>query len=404
MHHRLRAASAAAVAALSAWARAPLAALAILLLPTWPAAAQPVPERIAADLREQVQRIDVQTTDLYGRREAASIALTTFRPPGEGPFPLAIVSHGRGNVQQRATQGRQRFEVLARYLVSKGFAVFVPTRYGYADTFGRGFDPEESGACRAKRYEPMAVAASDQVLAALAQAQRTPWVDTRRWVAIGQSVGGLATLAVAARRPAGLVAAINFAGGAGGDPEHRPGDPCGPDHLASLWREQAAKAEVPTLWIYWSHDLYWGERHPRRWAEAWREGGGKVQFHQLSPWSRAPADGHLGLGSDMDRWVPLAEAFLADAGFSTSGLVPRPPATGFARVEEVDKVPVSAARREALYRPFLASPPPRAFAIGPSGIAGWASGDWALGRALGNCQWRDGRACRLYAVDGEVVW
>lgn len=386
-------------------ASASLALLAVLLLAgPGGAAAQPVADRLAADLREEVQRIDVQTTDLYGRREEASIALTTFRPAGIGPFPLAIVSHGRGNVQQRASQGRQRFELLARYLVSKGFAVFVPTRFGYGDTFGRGFDPEESGTCQAKRYGPMAIAASDQVLAALAQAQKTPWVDTRRWVALGQSVGGLATLAVASRRPPGLVAAINFAGGSGGDPERRPGDPCGPDDLARLWRAQAATAEVPTLWIYWSHDRYWGERHPRRWAEAWREGGGKLQFHQLSPWGSEPADGHLGLGRDMDRWVPLVEAFLASSGFHASGFVPRPPATDFARAEDIDKVPVSAERREGLYRPFLASPLPRAFAISPTGVAGWASGDWALGRALGNCQWRHGQACRLYAVDDEVVW
>ena len=106
----------------------------------------------------------------------------------------------------------------------------------------------------------------------------------------------------------------------------------------------------------------------------------------------------------MDRWVPLVEAFLAEAGFAASGLVPRPPATRFAHIDEIDQVPVSAERRERLYRPFLASPPPRAFAIGPTGIAAWASGDWALGRALGNCQWRNGQTCRLYAVDDDVVW
>ena len=368
------------------------------------AAAQPAGERIAADLREEVTRIEVKAKDLYGREETASIALTVFRPTGEGPFPLAIVSHGRGNAQQRAAQGRQRFELLARYLVSKGFAVLVPTRVGYGDTFAGGFDPEESGPCNNKRFEPMATAASDQVLAALAHAGKLHWVDSTRWLAIGQSVGGLTTLAVASRRPPGLVAAINFSGGSGGDPERRPGEPCGPDDLARLWRAQAAGSDVPTLWVYWTHDRYWGERHPQRWADAWREGGGQVQLHQLSPWNDEPVDGHLGLARDMDRWVPLVEDFLASAGFRASGVVARPPASRFARVEEIDKVPVSADRRELLYRHFLESRPPRAFAIGPSGIAAWASGDWALGRALGNCQWRTGQPCRLYAVDDEVVW
>lgn len=381
-----------------------LACVFVFLAGAGPALAQPAGERIAADLREEVTRIEVKAKDLYGREETASIVLTVFRPGGEGPFPLAIVSHGRGNAQQRAAQGRQRFEPLARYLVSKGFAVFVPTRMGYGDTHAGGFDPEESGPCTNKRFEPMAIAASDQVLAALAHARKLRWVDSARWVAIGQSVGGLTTLAVASRRPPGLMAAINFAGGSGGDPDRRPGEPCGPDDLARLWRAQAAGSIVPTLWLYWTHDRYWGERHPQRWAEAWREGGGRVQLHQLSAWNDEPVDGHLGLARDMDRWVPLVESFLASAGFLASGVVTRPPASRFARVDEIDKVPVSADRRELLYRRFLAEKPPRAFAIGPSGIAGWASGDWALGRALGNCQWRTGQPCHLYAVDDEVVW
>ena len=67
-------------------------------------------------------------------------------------------------------------------------------------------------------------------------------------------------------------------------------------------------------------------------------------------------------------------------------------------------MPVTAVRREQLYRRFLEAKVPRAFAIAPSGIAAWAAGDWAAGRALGGCQWRTGETCRLYAVDDEVVW
>jgi hypothetical protein len=73
-------------------------------------------------------------------------------------------------------------------------------------------------------------------------------------------------------------------------------------------------------------------------------------------------------------------------------------------VDEADKVPVSAINRDNLYRRFLSAKLPRAFAIGPGGAAGYASGDWALGRALGFCQSRRGLACKLYAVDNDVVW
>jgi dienelactone hydrolase len=396
---------------------APVVALALAAAPARaPAQALPA-DRLAADLREEVRRIEVTVRDLYGRQETRSIALTVFRPPGPGPFPLAIFSHGRAVGERRAQQGRQRFETQARWLVEKGFAVLVPTRVSYGDTYG-DFDPEDSGPCQGKRYEPMARAAADQAMAALAHAQGQPDIDTSRWIKLGVSLGGTTTLAVAARQPPGLVAAINFAGGAGGNPDDRTGDPCGPAVLEALWRQQAATARVPTLWLYWTHDRYWGEQIPRRWARAWAEGGGQVDFQQLGPWpvpaSRAaaaadgspprPVDGHNGLGSDMDRWVPLAEAFLARAGFTRSGVTPRPPQSGFARVEEAEKVPVTPPRREQLYRAFLRAPVPRAFVIGPDGRAAWASGDWAIGRALGLCQWRDGQRCRLYAVDDEVVW
>jgi dienelactone hydrolase len=125
----------------------------------------------------------------------------------------------------------------------------------------------------------MARVTAEQVLAAVAHARTLPWVDATRWVAMGASVGGLATLSAAARRPQGLVAAINFVGGAGGNPEQRPGDPCSPQALEGLWREQAAQANVPMLWLYWANDRYWGAQWPQRWARAWREGGGSVEFH-----------------------------------------------------------------------------------------------------------------------------
>ena len=132
------------------------------------------------------------------------------------------MSHGRATTERRAQQARQRFEPLARYLVSMGFVVLVPTRVGYGDTYG-DFDPEDHGGCNAMRVEPVATAASDQVIAALSFARTLPYVDASRWVAMGQSVGGLTTVAVAWRNPPGLVGAINFAGGSGGDPERRPG-------------------------------------------------------------------------------------------------------------------------------------------------------------------------------------
>lgn len=374
--------------------------------------AQTIGERLAADLREEIHRVPVTVRDLYSRQESGSITVTVFRPAGDGPFPAVLFSHGRALGELRASQGRQRFEVQARWLVSMGYVVLVPTRLGYGDTYG-AFDPEDSGPCPSKRYEPMAVAAADQLQAVLAHAATLPYVDRQRWVAMGQSVGGLSTLSLASRRPAGLLGAVNLAGGSGGDPKDRPDNSCGPEQLETLWRTQAqASGGLPTLWLYWVHDRYWGRDWPARWAKAWQAGGGKADFHHLEPWGSEPADGHSGLGQDMNRWVPLAEAFLRSLGLPHGGVPARPPASGFAPLADTARLPVAganasastASNTETLYRNFLAARKPRAFAIGPNGAVGWASGDWAIGRALGNCQWRRGAACRLYAVDDDVVW
>jgi dienelactone hydrolase len=374
-----------------------LAAAALIARPA--AAADDAP--LARDLHEQLAKITVSVSDLHGRRETKEIPVTIFRPDGSGPFPLVIMNHGRATAAKRAAQKRQRFEGFSRYMVAKGFVVMLPTRVGYADTYG-DFDPEAIGACRDARLDVQATAASDQVLATLAFAKTLPYVDASRWIVAGQSVGGVATLATAWRHPAGLVGAINFAGGTGGDPDLSPGRPCHPERLAEMWRSNAGKSQgLPTLWLYWANDEFWGPDNPKLWVGAWVTGGGQAEFHRLAP---AGKTGHGAMNFDMDHWVPYAEAFLAKLGFGKSGVIARPPASNFADIGDAEKVPITPRERDTLYRSFLAQPKPRAFAIGADGAAGYAFGDWAMGRALGFCQQRRGAPCKLYAVDDDVVW
>ncbi|MDD0816999.1 dienelactone hydrolase family protein [Curvibacter sp. HBC28] len=355
---------------------------------------------LAADLRESVQHVPVRVKDLYGREESRDIPVTVFRPQGAGPFPLVIFNHGRAVSAKRAQQGRQRYEHIARYLVHKGFVVMVPTRVGYGETYG-DFDPESSGNCNAMRVEPMAQAASDQVLATWAWARSQPGVDASRWLVMGQSVGGLTAVATVARQPEGLLGGINWSGGTGGDPDQRTGNPCGPQVIQALWRRQSAPERAPMLWLYWENDRYWGAEHPRRWFQAWREGGAPAEFQQLGA---SGSDGHSGATADMDHWVPRVDAFLAQLGFKQPGLPALPPAQPTGAVTDLERVPVSDSTRANFYQKFLASPLPRAFAISPSGAVGWATGDWAVGRALGFCQARRGEVCKLYAVDNTLVW
>lgn len=357
---------------------------------------------LARDLGEQVLEVRVSVQDLNGRREQRTIPVTVFRPQGPGPFPLLVLNHGRaGSPLERAKPLRFRYEQQARYFVGKGFVVAVPTRVGYGQAQQDDFDPEFSGGCRQPQIAPMSRAASDQVLAVVDQAHQWPGVDASRWWVAGQSVGGLTSVAVVLRAPQGLQGGINFSGGTGGNPKDRPGQPCGALQITRHWQSQAAHAKVPMLWIYWQNDKYWGADIPMQWHQAYIEGGGQAEWIQLGP---IEGDGHLGFARDMDRWTPLLDRFLARWGITRPALPPIPEAEGFAMIDELERVPVPTQQRRDLYSRFLASPSPRAFAIGPSGQAGYASGDWAVGRALGFCQARTGVTCRLYAVDDRVVW
>ena len=361
--------------------------------------AKPAPEVWAKDMREEVVRINVTVTDMYGRQATRPMPITLFRPAGDGRHPLVVFNHGRAVDSKRAAQGRARAEHIARYLAGKGFVVMVPTRVGYWETYG-DFDPEQSGPCNAKRFGPMSDAAAEQVLATVRHAAALPYVDTSRWLVAGVSVGGLTSLATVARQPAGLVGAINFSGGSGGNPDTSPGNPCSAKALGQYWGGLAKTSATPMLWLYWQNDLFWGEHIPRQWHQAWQAGGGQAEFHSLAP---ITGDGHFGQDRDMDHWLPLADAFLNRLGFTQPAIVNRPAPTRFARVDDVDAVPISARSRVAGYDKFLAAKPPRAFAVGDQGAWGYATGDYVTGRALGFCQ-RSGQHCTLYAVDDDVVW
>ena len=353
------------------------------------------PEILAKDLREEVLRTQATVKDMFGRQETMALPITVYRPPGEGPYPLVVFNHGRAVEAKRAVQRRYRPEAAARYLVAKGFVVLVPNRIGYWETYGN-FDPEYSGC---KTIEPMSIAASEQVLATVEFAKALPYVDTSRWLVAGQSVGGVTTVATVGRAPAGLLGGINFSGGTGGNPEVNPGRPCNPSATTRYWGEIAKNAKVPMLWLYWENDQYWGPDVPKAWHRAWVEGGARAQF---AGFAAVGEDGHSGLGIDMDHWLPVVDAFLGQLGFDKPAIVKAPPPSAFAAIDATAVVPVGKSGKAA-YAKFLEMALPRAFAVSSKGGFGHARGDYAAGRALGNCQ-RYGNPCTLYAVDSDVVW
>ena len=89
--------------------------------------------------------------------------------------------------------------------------------------------------------------------------------------------------------------------------------------------------------------------------------------------------------------------------YTSASARPLPPATGFAALEDVKAVPVSAAGQER-YAYFLTLPKPRAFVVYEDGNWRFYSKDpESMTKALDYCA-RQGKRCWLYAADDRVVW
>ncbi len=261
---------------------------------------------------------------------AARMVVTWFLPAGPGPFPVVLFSHGRDpSADGRAglAVGVSRSQVA--YWLSRGVAVVSPLRPGYGESGGSDVESagvvfDAAGHCvGAPDYRKTADAAARTVEAALLWLRGQPWADPTAVLLVGQSVGGLATVAAGAHALPGVVGYINFAGGSGGNPAHSPGVSCDPDQLEALYASYGRTTTVPNLWIYAVNDQYWGAIVPRDWHAAFARGGSPTTFVQ------APAvpggDGH-GLSRHAPAlWAPAVDEMLAHLGFPwNAAKAPRP--------------------------------------------------------------------------------
>ncbi len=260
-----------------------------------------------AKLVEQVVDLPVRVRTLTGETVEQSIKLTIFYDDARGRAPFLIINHGRAvSETARASFGRARYTAYARRFVELGFVVLAPTRIGYGVSGGP--DAEFSGrACANRNYPAAFEAAATQVIRAIEHARTLPFVDASRGVIVGQSFGGATALAIAAKNLPEVKAVVNFAGGAGGNPDERPADPCSEDRLRALFASYGATARIPTLWLYSENDRFFGVEKPRQWLAAYRARGGSGEFVTLPPFGE---DGHGSFTSNPQAWRQVVEAFL----------------------------------------------------------------------------------------------
>ncbi len=265
-----------------------------------------------ARVREEQLDLPVRVTNAYGKEIDHVIKVTVFHDDtNPRPAPVLVLNHGRSaEAEGRAGLGRVRLTEASRFLVQRGFIVAVPTRVGYGVTGGE--DVEYTGPCTRKNYPPGYASAAQQTLAVLEAMRSRPDADPRRAVVMGQSFGGATAVTIAAMNPPGVEAAINFAGGGGGNPKTQPQRPCAPSSLERMFRDYGRTARVPMLWVYTANDMYFGPTYPREWHAAFTAAGGKAEFEQ---YPEQPEDGHLLFSRHPELWQPRVAAFLDSVGF-----------------------------------------------------------------------------------------
>ena len=283
-----------------------LVLVALLLCACVSAVAHAQAPALATDINETIVSIPMIAD---GKPNGTHMVGTAFKPDGAGPFPFVVLNHGRFSAD-RARTPRWRYIDTSRWLVKRGYVVLVLTRRGYGDTGGA--DVERSFNCNNPSYQEAMSGGVDSVLSAVEYAKTLPFVNSDRFVVMGQSVGGFLSVGVGAVNPKGLVAIINFAGGHGGRSDRDPGNPCATERLKRVCADAGKTSRIPALWVYTENDQYFGPVHTKEWHQAFSAAGGKADFRLLPPFAR---DGHTLFTSGSKIWRPLVEEFLNSVGF-----------------------------------------------------------------------------------------
>src|SRR5919109_1441163 len=192
-------------------------------------------------------------------------------------------------------------------------------------------------------------------------------------------------------------------GATGGDPDINPGIPCAIEPVARIFDMIGKSIRVPVLMNYAENDLFFSPKVSRQWYErlnaSWTDAESALQ----------PAfgkDGHYLFGDTLGvrYWLPTVEGFLAKHGITFARLDSADPDRS--PLLALDRVPnIKSDACKGLYRAFLESPGPRAYAVSGDGRCGFAGGlQDARDVAMKQCGSVAKSNCTLYAVDDAVIW
>ncbi|GAB3541672.1 CocE/NonD family hydrolase [Noviherbaspirillum agri] len=329
--------------------------------------------------------------------KTVELETTIFKPPGIGPFPLIVMNHGKALGNPRS-QNRDRFLVISKEFVKRGYAVVIPMRTGFSKSTGEYIDP----GCDMTAH---GYSQAEDLIGTLQYLRTQPWADSERIVVAGQSYGGLTAMAFGTQQFPGVKGLINFAGGL----KMHGGNCRWQDSLEQAFATYGAKTALPSLWFYGQNDHHFGPELASRLHHAYVKAGGMAKLVAYGPFKK-DAHGMSGSRDGVQIWWPETEKFLQGLGMPTETVLAlddgiKIPETQYAALDNVDAIPFLRDRGREQYRAFLNKSTPRAFAISSSGAWSWVEdGDDPVQQALADCQKNSSEPCKLYAVDNNVVW
>ncbi len=324
-------------------------------------------------------------------------ALVVRPAKAEGRLPVALITHGKnGKAEENQHVNAGVMLPQARDLAMRGWLAVAVMRRGYGRSDGipgvsrgtaymscqngdiaRGFDME-----------------ADDLDGALKAIAARPDADGSRAIAIGQSLGGGAVLALAARQPAGLLGAVNVSGGAW----RNEGDTvCDHDALVTAMATLGARTRTVTLWLYAENDSLFPPALVNRMRDAYAKAGGRADLRMFPPILH---DGH-NLFVDFSgraRWLRALDGFLR------AQVLPN------ANAARADRL-MRAAKAPANMRPYvdnyLSAPMPKVLVVSANKSTYWNARpddiEGARNQALATCRDKSGAACTVAMENNDLV-
>jgi dienelactone hydrolase len=330
----------------------------------------------------------------------AQLETTIFKPDGDGPFPIAVINHGKASGAP-LFQERSRPLLAVRYFMQRGYVVVAPMRQGFSKSTGMYM----SGGCN---IESNGYAQAEDVQVVLDYMASQPYADKDNILVLGQSHGGWTTLAFGTLNYPGVKGLVNFAGGL-----EQQNCAAWEGTLARVAGSFGKNSKLPSLWFYGDNDRLFTPHLFRSMHEAYTANGGKATLIAFGKFGK-DAHGMFGSKAGERIWHAEMSKFLQEVGlpheivrpqYASPAPMAAPPPTDFAPLDKLESVPYVREIGKKGYLTFLTKDLPRAFAIAPSGAWGWSSGgDDPLKRALDNCNKHAKGACKLYAVNDSIVW